>query len=216
MPGMAASSSIFEHIELPKDKYRMHLLEWLPPEHQESLESYTKRVGEKIVHENPVLIGVSFGGVIVQELRKFLKVKKIIIISSAKCRQELPLKMKITDKAHLYKVLPTSLAGHLDFLEQISISKTVKSRIKLYKKYIHLPNKYYLRWAIEKMVTWKQNKIIEGVIHIHGEKDEIFPIQYIKNAIIVPGGTHVMIVKRFRWFNENLEKIIAAEEKVKI
>ncbi len=32
MPGLAASSSIFERIELPKDTFEMHLLEWFLPE----------------------------------------------------------------------------------------------------------------------------------------------------------------------------------------
>jgi thioesterase domain-containing protein len=36
----------------------------------ESLDEYAKRIAEKIKLENPVLIGVSFGGILVQEMAK--------------------------------------------------------------------------------------------------------------------------------------------------
>ena len=64
MPGLAASSKIFDYISLPKEKYELHFLEWLIPESfDESLEHYTKRLLEKVTEPNPVLIGVSFGGI---------------------------------------------------------------------------------------------------------------------------------------------------------
>ena len=68
MPGLAASPSIFERIELPKDTFEMHLLEWFLPNKNETLQSYAKRMAEKVKHDNAVLVGVSFGGVLVQEI----------------------------------------------------------------------------------------------------------------------------------------------------
>ena len=70
MPGLAASPKIFERIQLPEDTFEMHLLEWFLPEQNESLEAYAKRMTLKIKHENPVLIGVSFGGILVQEMAR--------------------------------------------------------------------------------------------------------------------------------------------------
>ena len=69
-------------------------------------------------------------------------------------------------------------------------------------------DKKYLDWSIENVLLWKQNKINENVIHIHGDADEVFPIKNIQNCIVVKGGTHIMIVNKFKWFNENLPKII--------
>ena len=45
---------------------------------------------------------------------------------------------------------------------------------------------------------------IDNVIHIHGDKDPIFPIRRIKNCIVVPGGTHIMLITKFKWLNTNL------------
>jgi len=89
MPGMAANSSIFEYIQLPPNKFEIHLLEWIPPIDNETLSSYAHRMSLKITHDNSVLIGVSFGGVLVQEMSLFREIKKIIIISSIKSKSEL-------------------------------------------------------------------------------------------------------------------------------
>ena len=58
MPGLAASSSIFERIDLPADTFEIHLLEWFMPKNKESLSDYAKRMAEKVVHDDAVLIGV--------------------------------------------------------------------------------------------------------------------------------------------------------------
>ena len=65
MPGMSANSLIFEKIKFPKN-FELHKLDWISPNIDESIENYAKRLSEKIVHKNPVLIGVSFGGILVQ------------------------------------------------------------------------------------------------------------------------------------------------------
>ena len=208
MPGLAAGASIFENIVLPSEKFEIHWLEWLLPEEGQTLQQYARRLCELIEHQNVVLIGVSFGGVVVQEMSHLLKLKRLIIVSSVKCERELPRKMKLAKGTKLFKMLPTSLAGRFDLIEKIAVGQYAQNRIKLYKKYLSVTDTRYLDWAIEQMICWGQKEPLEGVVHIHGDKDEIFPYKYIQGCITVPGGTHIMILNRFRWFNENLEEII--------
>lgn len=208
MPGLAASSSIFERIQLPKDTFEMHLLDWVMPEKSETLQNYAERMAKNVVHENAVLIGVSFGGILVQEMAQFLKLRKVIIISSVKCNLELPKRMKIAKATKAYKLLPTGLLGNIEFLAKYASGDVMKQRLKLYEQFMHLREKDYLDWAIEQVVCWERTKIDPNVIHIHGDADEVFPSKYIKNFVNVKGGTHIMILNRFRWFNENLPKII--------
>ena len=208
MPGMAADPAIFENIHLSPDRFEVHYLQWEMPERDESLESYAIRMSKFIKHENAALIGVSFGGVIVQEMARFLKLKRLIIISSVKCTDELPPRIKFASKTGLFKLIPTSLADYVDYFEKIAVGDFLKKRAKLYKQYISITDKNYLDWAISNMVNWKFEKPEEEIIHIHGDRDEVFPIKNIKNAIVVKGGTHIMIINRFRWFNENLPELI--------
>ena len=62
MPGMAASPTIFERIQLPEGTFEMHLLEWEIPNTGESLTAYAQRIAQKVKEDNPILVGVSFGG----------------------------------------------------------------------------------------------------------------------------------------------------------
>lgn len=208
MPGLAANATIFENIELPKEKYEIHWLKWLLPRPKEKLQEYAKRMCERVKHNNVVLIGVSFGGVLVQEMSQFIKVKRLIIISSVKCQRELPRRMRYAKSTGLFRILPTSLVSHVDFLEKLALGDYAQKRLKLYKKYLSITDTRYLDWAIEQMVCWDKRDPLQEIVHIHGDKDEIFPHKYIEGCIIVPGGTHIMIVNRFRWFNEHLEEII--------
>ena len=52
----------------------------------------------------------------VQEMSKIVKTKKTIIISSVKSNQELPIHMKLAKATKLYKALPTSLLGQVNYL----------------------------------------------------------------------------------------------------
>jgi esterase/lipase len=208
MPGLGASSSIFERITLPKDAFEVHLLEWFQPENQETLTNYAKRMSINIVHDNVVLIGVSFGGILVQEMSQFLNLRKLIIVSSVKSNKEFPNRMKFAKTTRAYKLLPTSLLDDVEKLVKYSFGDVMKQRVKLYEKFLHLRNKEYLDWAIEQVVCWDRVTIDPSVIHIHGDKDEVFPSKNIKSFINVKGGTHLMILNRFRWFNQNLPKII--------
>lgn len=209
MPGLAASPTIFERIQLPDDLFEMHLLEWEIPLEQESLQAYAQRIAKKITHENPVLIGVSFGGVLVQEMKAFLQPKKVIIISSVKANTEFPRRFKIAKTTKAYKLIPTQLFENIESLMKFSFgSSIIKQRLVLYEKFLAVRNKHYLDWSIEQIINWERKDIDPEIIHIHGDADEVFPPKYIKEFISVKGGTHIMILTKYKWLNENLPKII--------
>ena len=209
MPGLAAGPSIFENIKLPEEQFEMYFLEWFLPIENESIESYALRMTQKITHNNPVLIGVSFGGVLVQEMAKIIKTDKVIIISSVKTNKEFPSRFKIARNTKAYKLIPTQLLADIEKLVKYAFGDNiVAKRLKLYEKYLSVRDKHYLDWAIETILCWNQKEINEAVIHIHGDTDEVFPIKHIRKCIVVKGGTHIMILNKFKWMNENLPKLI--------
>ena len=208
MPGMAAKPTIFSRIRLPEDQFKIYWLEWMIPEDNETLEAYAKRMILKIDHENPVLLGVSFGGILVQEMSKFMKVRKLIVVSSVKSRHELPKRMKIAKFIRAYKYVPTQLLSNLDVLKKYAFNETVSKRIDLYKTYLAVNDKRYLDWAIKEMLLWNQEKPIDDAIYIHGDKDAIFTQSCGDDCIIVKGGTHIMVVTKYKWFNKHLPELI--------
>ena len=208
MPGLAASSTIFEKINLPNEQFEMHYLEWILPELNESLVHYATRISAFVKHENVVLIGVSFGGILVQEMKNIVKPRKVIIISSVKSNHELPQRMKLAKITKAYKLVPTSLMANMDTFAKYAFGTMIKERLRLYKKYLSMKDKSYLDWAIEQVVCWDRTEVDLEIVHIHGDNDSVFPVAHINDYINVKRGTHIMIVNRFKWLNENLPKII--------
>ena len=208
MPGMAAKPTIFSRFKLPEDQFKIYWLEWKIPEDNETLEDYAKRMIKEIKHENPVLLGVSFGGILVQEMSKFMKVRKLIVVSSVKSRHELPKRMRIAKYIRAYKYIPTQLLSNLDVLKKYAFNQAVSKRIDLYKTYLAVNDKRYLDWAIKEMLLWDQEEPIDGAIYIHGDKDAIFTQSCTGDFISVKGGTHIMVVTKYKWFNKHLPELI--------
>jgi pimeloyl-ACP methyl ester carboxylesterase len=208
MPGLAASATIFERISLPEEVFEMHLLEWEIPLKNESLAEYAKRIAKKIKHENPVLIGVSFGGILVQEMAKYIDARKVIIISSVKSNLEFPRRLKIAKTTKAYKLIPMSLILNLENLAKFSFGEKMNHRLKLYEKFLSVRDIGYLQWAVEKVILWDRTIADDRVIHIHGDLDDVFPMRCVTDCIVVKGGTHIMILNKYRWLNANLPGLI--------
>ncbi len=214
MPGLAASSSIFDNIKLPEETFELIKLDWIQPLKSETLKQYAKRLSHFITKKGAVLIGVSFGGIIVQEIARIIPVRKVIIISSAKCNSEFPLRMRIARFGGLYKLLPTSLLAKVQNLQKVPITNTtIKKKLKLYDRYMVMRDPVYLNWAIKELLLWDRCEPDSDVIHIHGDSDEVFPVKYIKNFTVVKGGTHIMILNKYRWLNKHLPKMILEDKR---
>ena len=207
MPGMSANSLIFEKIKFPQN-FSLHYLEWIDPYIYESLEDYAKRFSKLIIHKNPVLIGVSFGGILVQEVSKIIKVSKLVIISSVKSNSELPTHMKFGKATKSYKLLPVKWLNDFESLISFVLGPKVKRRVELYRKYLSVRDENYLNWSIREMIEWKQSVPIKNIIHIHGSKDLILPPIFLKDYIELPLGDHAMILKRADWINNKVPGII--------
>ncbi|WP_411031974.1 alpha/beta hydrolase [Spongiimicrobium sp. 3-5] len=208
MPGMAANSTIFSNISLPKKQFEQHFLDWFVPEKGATLQEYALAMSKRIVHKNPVLVGVSFGGMLVQEIAKHIEVKKVVIVSSVKTKSELPKRMIFARYTKIHKLLPTGLVNNVELLAKYAFGETVTKRLELYEQYLSIRDKYYIDWSIDQIVNWEPKESPSNLVHIHGEKDAVFPKVNIKNCITVKNGTHAMIIHRFKWFNEHLPAII--------
>ena len=210
MPGMAASQKIFELIKFPS-YYKITYMSWIKPNSNETIKSYAKRMSVFIIDVNPVLVGVSFGGILVQEISKYIKVKKLIIISSVKSKMELSLSMKFAQKTGIHKFLPLNWIDDLENLLLFVFGPSIKAKVNAYKKYLSERDPDYLKWSISQIVNWKQTKYDKNIIHIHGEKDKVFPLKYLernKNFFIIKKGTHATILRDSKWFSNNLPLII--------
>ena len=207
MPGMGANQRIFEFLSL-SDRFDINFLSWIPPKKNESLEHYAKRMCKRVKHQNPILIGVSFGGVLIQEMARQMDCQKIIIISSVKSNQELPKHMKLAQLTNAHPLLPTQWIKNIETFALFVFGDGIQLRLDHYKKYLTERYPEYLSWSIERLVKWNRNSPPKDIIHIHGTQDSVFPIKNIQNPLIKIDGDHAIILTKSDWFNKNLPKIL--------
>lgn len=209
MPGMGAGPKIFKNLKWP-DNYEVHYLKWLvPASSNESLADYTKRLLRQVKHDTPILLGVSFGGIIVQEMAKYIPVKQLIIVSSIKHHDELSPLFKTAFDYKLYKLVPSSLLKKVDTIEKWTPIKRMKRKMQFYQAFLEMDDPRYINWAIPQVIGWKQTQTLSNFVHIVGDKDPVFPVKYIQDPkIVVPRGRHDMIILKAKWFNEHLPNLL--------
>jgi len=209
VPGLGAGSHIFEHLTLDPNKYECHYLEWLiPTRANENLMTYAMRLADAVKEPMPVLIGVSFGGILVQEMARLLKTDKVIIISSVKSEKEFPKRVGFAKMFRIYRLFPSKYLRQIELFVKDKFGKKIKKRIELYEKYQTVLDPKYLNWAFYTILHWEKNYITPHLYHIHGEADKIFPTKYISNYIPVKKGTHIMILNKAKEISKILQEII--------
>src|SRR5690349_17938311 len=102
--GLAADERAFSCLKF--EGYKVVCLPWLTPLPNESIRAYATRMSKAITTEDPILIGLSFGGMMAIEISKLIAVEKVILISSIKSRRELPGWMKAAGLLGLNKIFP--------------------------------------------------------------------------------------------------------------
>jgi pimeloyl-ACP methyl ester carboxylesterase len=153
-------------------------------------------MGEGIHHQAPVLLGVSFGGMIAIEIAKQMKVGSLIIISSVKTSRELPRWMRVAGRLYLHKIIPTRSYKFTEKFDNQRLGVTSEKERELVNFYRQKIDPVYSNWAIHQVLNWKNSWVPESMVHIHGEEDKIFPIKNVRPTHVVKQGTHLMIVNR--------------------
>lgn len=204
---MGANSKVFERLQL--DEYNLHFIEWIIPQKDESIENYARRMSKDIDISSPViLIGMSFGGIIVQEISNYIETEKIVLISTVKNRKELPTLYKISSAMGLHKLIPSVFFHNTKLMAKTLFGKNTDSIIKTLERYFTMRDIRYSRWAMDKVVNWKQVESHKNLLHLHGTKDSVFPSKFIKNVTFIKGGTHLMIFTRAKEVNQHILKFL--------
>ena len=91
--GLGADERVFQKLDF--SNLQTTFIEWIEPLKNEGVENYVKRIIPQIKHPNPILIGLSFGGLIAIEVAKEITTEKVILIASAKNNKEIPFYFRL-------------------------------------------------------------------------------------------------------------------------
>jgi pimeloyl-ACP methyl ester carboxylesterase len=192
--GLGTDEQVFRNISLPGTRF-VHL-QWLNHEPKESLAAYSNRMAAQISEPDPIIIGLSFGGMIAIEIARQQSVKKLIIISGVKTSRELPRWMRVAGKWQMHKWLPVRSNVLTERYDNRMLGITTEEEKKIANAYRKSLDKKFQAWAIDHILTWKNEWYPDGTVHIHGDKDKMFPIRNINASHVVRNGTHMMIYNK--------------------
>jgi pimeloyl-ACP methyl ester carboxylesterase len=176
---------------------------YLPfPRHEPSdtVESYALKFLPLIDTSRPFnIVGNSMGGIMTMELLRHVQPQKVVLISSVKCRAEMPWRLRQLKYSRLHRLLPGKgfIAGVQYgslFLKEIN---RVPGMRELVVQMARNNTPGFLYWCVHAIATWQGgHDYRKDIIHLHGTRDGMFPIRNIANAIAVPGGSHNMQLTR--------------------
>lgn len=207
--GLGADERAFSKLKI-KD-YKLQVIKWLMPDANETIQQYATRMRAGIKEENPLLMGLSFGGMLCTEIAKQIPVAKIILISSIKSSKELPFWMRAVATLKLNKIVPLKSTRLTQPIQNRMLgvqSEDEKILVASLRREADLP---YTNWAVHQAINWKNDWQHPHIFHIHGDKDNMFPIKNIKADYTIKNAGHFMIMNRATEVSDCINEVLCME-----
>ncbi|PZV03626.1 MAG: alpha/beta hydrolase [Leptolyngbya sp.] len=206
--GLGADWRVFQRLQL--EGYRpVHIL-WQRPQRRETIEQYAQRLLEQVTTEKPIFVGLSFGGLMAIEMAKLSNPAQVIVISSATTGAQIPAYFKVFRWLPVQLVVPFkqllwAVHGLLNWLFGLNN----RDDCSLFKQVLVDTDPWFLKWAINRVVSWRNQMLPEHLVHIHGDRDRVFPFGYRSADVVVPGGGHLMVLNRAEELSQLLMATLA-------
>lgn len=194
IPGLGTNARLFEPLA---EHLPLRPLRWLSPaDAGESLRSYAARMAIAIDHPQPWLLGVSFGGVMAQEIARLRPVRGLILVSSLKPGDRRPAYLRWSRKVPLYRLTQGKWRIHTLPLYAPRFGVRKWSEIRLLKEMFSSFDDHYRMWAIRQLVHWEGQPLKHSYLHLHGSKDHVLPIRGLQQVTPIEGGSHLMVYQQ--------------------
>lgn len=212
IPGLGFNSKTFKNLKL-HSAASITYIDWLEPQEGERLDGYIDRMVSKIdpLLPNKVFIGHSFGGVMVQEIAQRIKTEKVFLISSVKSPSEMSWNIKLLRKLPLYRLVNHGLINStFPIWAKLHDFHNEEER-DAFTDMVNDMTMSYFKWAVNAIVNWKGIKNrVKDPIHVHGDNDQTFYYNKIKNPITIRNGGHFIVYNRADEISEIIKKELDA------
>ena len=192
--GLGADKRIFQKLDL--SGFSVNYIEWKIPLKNETIEHYASRLLSQITTPKPTLIGLSFGGIMAIEVAKLIETEKVILISSIKSGNEVPFYYRWMAHTGIHKHIPSRFIKSTNFITNWLFGTVTPFDQQLLKEILGGTNPVFFRWALDRIVHWKNKTLPKNLIHIHGTGDRILPIRFSGSDIVVKKGGHFMTLNK--------------------
>jgi pimeloyl-ACP methyl ester carboxylesterase len=193
LPGLGADERLFDpqRAVLP----RLEVPAWLPHGENETLADYGRRMAATVDPTEPFYLGgVSFGGMVAQEMARHLRPRAIILIAS--CRRGAAIAPHLKYFVRFADLFPERAFDTGLGLSQVFASKFGKlmpAQEALLGEMFAGVSARFIRWGIAAITAWPGVERLDvPVFHIHGSDDEWIPLESVQPDQVISGGGHLV------------------------
>ena len=205
--GLGADERVFQYLKL--QQVEPVYLNWFPPQPGEKLESYALRMSEKITTPQPIIVGLSFGGMLALEIARIIPVKLVILISSVKSGKEIPFYFRVARYLPLHKVLPLTQMAHSKLVMRLFFGVRNARAQEVMQSIIANDIQGFNPWAIDQVVHLANKPLPCKVVHLHGTADILLPYRFVHADYTIKGGTHFMVATKAREISKIINRLLA-------
>lgn len=196
IPGLGADRRLFNRLVL-RD-HEVQFLEWPEMPQGSSLMDYARALAARVDRTRPhVLIGVSMGGMVAQELASITHPLQVIIVSSWKGPEEMPRSLRILRGTHPERILTSTVLKSTLPLARWQMGVERPEEVELFDQLITVHSIEQLKAQINACLSWNGPvEPVHDLVHIHGDHDRLMPIAQVHGARPIAGGSHFMIFNK--------------------
>ena len=203
IPGQGSDYRLYNNLTIPYDTVHV---QYFTPSEVDSMESFAHQLAKQIDTTSPYgIIGVSLGGMLASEMKEFLNPEFVIVVSSAKCREELPARYRFMEKVPVNQIFSSEFYKNGALLAQPLVEPDRKLEEETFKSMLKDKDPDFLKRTAGIIINWNRKEAPEGIYHIHGNNDNTIPLRNVQADVVIEDGSHMMMLTK----GDTLSKIIS-------
>jgi len=207
LPGIGCDHRLFDGIDLKGSK--TVAMDWPSFPEDCTLTSIAQELAAQVDRDKPhVLVGVSMGGMVAQELAVLTNPVKVVLISSWTGPQEHPPSLKFMKMLRWWWVVNSFTLWATWPLKRF-LGKRDRVADKLLYDMAVSETAAKIRTGLGAVMNWKGSPWKGPVARIHGNNDLVIPLRFPVDHV-VKGGEHVMVLTRAGEVSRLLRMVIEA------
>lgn len=196
IPGQGSDARLFKNIVLDS-AFEIRNIEYFTPEKEWSMRDFAQQLSKQIDTTMPYsIVGVSLGGMLATEMADFLHPEKVVVISSAKDRKELPFRYRFQKTIPVYKLVPARLVKLGAKVLQPIVEPDRAKDAATFKSMLRDKDPIFLKRTVKMIMEWDRVTYNQNIIHMHGDIDKTIPARNVAFNYLVEDGSHMMVLTR--------------------